>query len=165
MREVDARTEKRPGGGSGGRRFANASLTDRGLLRAVLVAFVLLLVYRFLGAVVTSVLVIWVGVLLAVLLSGPVEALHRWKVPRPVSSVSILVGAMGVLALGGYLLLPSLAEQVTQLAFTLPEALSWVSEQLQQLAYAFGVSLGGSPSLDLVLLDGQRHGRGIRAVR
>ena len=127
MGEVDAQTGKRPGGGNGVLRPTNVSLTDRGLLRAVLVAFALLLVYQFLGAVVTSVLVLWVGVLLAVVLSGPVEALHRWKVPRSVSSVSILVSTLGVLALGGYLLLPSLAEQVTQLAFNLPEALSSIT--------------------------------------
>lgn len=90
------------------------------------------------------------GVLLAVVLSGPVEALHRWKVPRSVSSVSILVSTLGVLALGGYLLLPSLAEQVTQLALNLPEALSWINEQLQRLANTFGVSLGDGPSLSTV---------------
>lgn len=63
------------------------TLTNQGLLRAVLLAFTLLLVYQFLSAVVATVLLLATGLLLAVALSAPVELLHRRKVPRPAAEV------------------------------------------------------------------------------
>ncbi|MEW6637804.1 MAG: hypothetical protein AB1425_13445 [Actinomycetota bacterium] len=44
-------------------------LTERGLLRVVLIAFVLLLAYRFLAVVTATVLLLATGLLLAVALS------------------------------------------------------------------------------------------------
>ena len=51
-----------------------------------------------------------VGVLLAVALSGPVEALHRRKVPKAIATALIFLVAVALLGLGGYLLVPVLAE-------------------------------------------------------
>ncbi|MDP9487845.1 MAG: hypothetical protein M3Q49_18995, partial [Actinomycetota bacterium] len=48
-------------------------LTNRGLLRAVVLAFALVLAYRFLAAVVAVVLLLATGLLVAVALSAPVE--------------------------------------------------------------------------------------------
>ena len=73
-----------------------ASLTDRGLLRAVLVAFAFFLAYRSLAEVVTTALLLATGLLLAVALSAPVEALHRRKVPRTVSVALLAAPAMVV---------------------------------------------------------------------
>ncbi len=90
--------------------FRNRSLL-RTLSYAILLAFSLFLAYRFLTTIAMIALTIMVGLLLAVALSGPVEALHRRKVPRAVASVSIFLGTLGFLALAGYLLLPVLAER------------------------------------------------------
>ena len=83
-----------------------SSSTSRNLLRtllyAVLVAFSLFLTYRFLATIVTIALTLCVGLLLAVALSGPVEALHRRKVPRAAATALVFLMA-GVLFLGGYL--------------------------------------------------------------
>ncbi len=57
----------------------------------------------------TVVLLILLGVLLAVILSGPVEALHRHKISRFISSPLIFFGVLAFLFLGGYLFLPDLS--------------------------------------------------------
>lgn len=120
-----------------------ASLTNRGLLRAVLVGFALFLAYRSLAAVATTALLLATGVLLAVALSAPVEALHRRKVPRAVSVALIFLAGVAVLGAGGYLLFPVLAEQAAQLASALPGALSQIVEWSRSLAQDLGLDIGG----------------------
>ncbi len=121
----------------------DATLTNRGLLRAVLVAFALVVAYRFVAAVAAIVLLLATGLLLAVALSAPVEALYRRKVPRPVAVVLIVAIVLAALSLGAYLLLPVLAEQASQLAATLPDALSQLVERARELARRFGIKVGG----------------------
>ncbi|CAA9450136.1 MAG: hypothetical protein AVDCRST_MAG28-1351 [uncultured Rubrobacteraceae bacterium] len=125
------------------------TLTNRGLLQAVLLAFAPLLVYQFLAAVVATVLLLAAGLLLAVALSAPVELLHRHKVPRLATVALIVLVILAVLGLGGSLLLPVLAEQISQLASYLPDALSQLVERLSNLASRLGIQTGGgsiSPS-------------------
>ncbi len=120
-------------------------ISNRGLLRtlsyAILLAFSLFLAYRFLATIATITLTIMVGVLLAVALSGPVEALHRRKVPRPIATALIFLVAGALLGLGGYLLLPVLAEQVYQFVSSLPAALSRLAGWVEGLESRFGVSV------------------------
>lgn len=118
-------------------------LTNRGLLRAVVLAFALFLTYRFLAAVVATVLLLATGLLAAVALSAPVEMLHRRKVPRPVAVGLISLGLLVALAVCGYLLFPVLANQVFQLASSLPDALSQLVERARNLASRLGVKIGG----------------------
>lgn len=123
-------------------------LTNRGLLRVALLLFGLVLVWRFLAGILATVLLLGAGMLLAVALSGPVEALHRHKVPRPVGVglISFLVAAL--LALGGYLLFPVLAQQVRELTFAVPGASSQLVHRLEELAGRLGLSIeSGIPSL------------------
>ena len=121
-----------------------ASLTNRGLLRAVLVAFVLFLAYRSLAAVATTALLLSTGLLRAIVLSAPVKALHRRKVPRAVSVAVIFLAGVTVLGAGGYLLFPVLAEQAAQLASALPGALSQLVERARGLADDLGLNIGGA---------------------
>ncbi len=121
----------------------NATLTNRGLLRAVLLAFALLVAYRFLAAVAAMVLLLAVGLLLAVALSAPVEVLHRRRVPRPVSVALIVALVLILLALGGYLLLPTLASEISLLVSSLPDAISQLVERARELARNLGIRIGG----------------------
>ncbi len=126
---------------------------------AVLVAFALVLAYRFLSGIATVVLVLLVGLLLAVALSGPVEWLRRRKVPRPVASFSVVLGVLAALFLVGYLLLPVLAEQASQLVFTLPRTLGRISEFFERSANRLGLPVGGSgegPSLSTLFSWGRQ---------
>ncbi len=118
-------------------------MTNRGLLRAVVLAFALLLAYRFLAAVVAVVLLLATGLLVAVALSAPVEVLHRRRVPRPVAVTLIVLVVLVALSLGGYLLFPTLANQASQLASSLPDAFSQLVERTRELARRFGVKAGG----------------------
>jgi len=141
------------------------TLTNRGLLRAVLPAFGLLLVYQFLAAVVATVLLLATGLLLAVALSAPVELLHRRKVPRPAAVTLIVLVILAALGLGGYLLLPVLAEQVSRLASYLPDALSQLVERLRSLAGSLGLQTGsGSISPSTLASIGRRLLGGVLGI-
>ncbi len=121
----------------------NVTLTNRGLLRAVLLAFALFLAYRFLATVAAILLLFAAALLLAVILSAPVEALHRRKLSRPVATGLMVLGVLVVLGLGGYLLFPVLANQASQVVSDLPGALSQLVERARNLAQSYGFQPGG----------------------
>ncbi len=137
----------------------NKSLTEQGLRRVLfqtlMTLFGLLLIWRFLTEVATIVLVLVTGLLLAVMLSGPVEILRRYKVPRGVSSVSLLFVFALVLAVGGWLLMPVLEREVTALISTLPGAFTYVNEQAGELVNELGIGA----SFDLSSLSPSNFGR------
>lgn len=110
-------------------------------MQVLLVLFGLPLAWRFLTQIATVTLLLATGLLLAVALSGPVEALRRRKVPRGLSSAVILGGIALILVLGGWLLLPMLQNELTTLANALPGAYSYMREQVEVLAGALGVSV------------------------
>ncbi len=140
----------------------NGQVTDRGLLRAALALalalFGLFLVWRFLAGIATAVLVLLVGLLLAVALSGPVEALHRRKIPRVVASVAIIVSILAVFGLGGYLFVPVFTEQIWQLVSTLPFAFSQLGTWAERLGDRTGLPFGDGegPSLSTLASWGRR---------
>ena len=121
----------------------DTKLTNRGLLRAVLTAFALFLAYRFLAAVVATVLLLAAGLLFAVALSAPVEALYRRKVPRPVSVALIVIGAAVLLGVSWHLLFPVLTNQAWQLASSLPDALLQLVERAREQLRSLGIRIGG----------------------
>ena len=125
------------------------------LLRVLLVLFGGLLAWRFLTEAATVALILATGLLLAVALSGPVEALRRRKIPRAASSALILGGAALLVLSGGWLLLPVLQNELVALAGALPGAFSYVREQARGLADAVGFSL----SLNLSSLSPSDVGR------
>lgn len=135
-------------------------LTNRGLVRvavALAVALVgLFLFWRFLIGIAETALVLLVGVLLAVVLSGPVEALHRRKVPRLVASLSIVLGILDSLALVGYLPLPVLIGQAYELIYALPYSFSQIGAFFEQSAYSVGLPTGEGPSLSTVIGSARR---------
>lgn len=119
------------------------TLTNRGLLQAALVIFALFLAYRFVAQVAALALLLGVGLLLAVALSAPVEALYRRKVPRTVAVVLIVLLVLAILGLAGYLLYPTLAKQVSQLVSSLPDAFSQLVDRARALANRLGIRIEG----------------------
>jgi predicted PurR-regulated permease PerM len=89
----------------------NDSHTTCDLLQIGLLVFGLFLVWRFLAGIATTVLLLSTGLLLAVALSGPVEVLDHRKVPGPIATSLVTVVILVLLGMGGYLLLPELAQQ------------------------------------------------------
>lgn len=116
-------------------------LTNRGLLRVALVVFALFLAYRFITTVAAIALLLATGLLLAVALSAPVEALHRRKVPRPVAVTVIVVLVLAALGTTGLFLYPILAKQASQLAASLPDAFSQLVDRARALANRFGIRM------------------------
>src|SRR5918998_2816262 len=102
----------------------NGRLASRDLLRVGAVLFGLFLVWRFLAEIAATALLLATGLLLAIALSGPVETLHRHKVPRPVASGLIALAAAILLGLGGFLLLPVLGDPTQQFISPPPSAFS-----------------------------------------
>ncbi len=123
-----------------------------------LVVFGLFLAWRFVSGIATAALVLLVSLLLAVALSGPVEALHRRKVPRLVASVSIVLGILAIMVLVVYLFVPVLTDQIWQLISALPYAFSQLSEWFEQLASRTGLPVGGGdgPSFSTLASWGRR---------
>jgi predicted PurR-regulated permease PerM len=136
-------------------------LTERGLLRTLLltglVFFGLFVAWRFLADIVTIVLLLSTGALLAVALSAPVEALYRRKVPRSLSCGLIAVGTSIVLVLGGYLFLPVLEEQVSLLASAMPGAVSQLENRVEDLTGGLGLKLEGAAPSPSTLADWGRR--------
>lgn len=131
----------------------NASLTNRGLLRAVLLAFALFLAYRFLAGLTTILLLLAAALLLAVILSAPVEALHRRKLSRPLATGLIVLGVLGILGLAGLLLFPVLAQQASQVVSEMPRALSQLDERVRNLAQSYGLQVGSGGGSSLSSLS------------
>ena len=119
------------------------AVTNRGLLRAVLVGFALLVVWRFLAEVAGIFLLLATALLLAVALSAPVEALYRRKVPRPAAVAGIVVSALAAVVVAGYLLLPTLVQEAALLVSSLPDALQQLVDRVRGLAGRLGVKIGG----------------------
>ena len=117
----------------------NDSHTTRDLLQVGLLVFGLFLAWRFLAGIATTALLLSTGFLFAVALSGPVEVLHRRKVPRPIAAGLVTVVILALLGGGGYLLLPDLAKQASQLSSALPSALSRFGARIGELASRFDV--------------------------
>jgi len=113
------------------------------LLWVVAFAFALFLVYRFLTGVVTVTLSLAIGALIAVAVSGPVEALHRRKVSRSLATALVFLGGAGIVGLGAYLLTTLFAEQVYDFFSTLPSALAALAERSEGLAERLGLPVPG----------------------
>lgn len=137
-------------------------VTNRGLLRAALALALALsglsLIRSFLADIATAALVLLMGLLLAVALSGPVEALHGRKVPRGVASFGVLSGILAVLGLVVYLSVSVLAEQFGQVVSALPFAFSQVDGWIERLAGRLNLPFdgGGGPSLSTLISWGRR---------
>ncbi len=88
----------------------DGTFSERGLLRtlvrASLVLLAAFLVWRFFAGIATVLLLLLVGVLMAVVLSAPVEALHRRKVPRPVSVGGMVAVVFLAVAVPAYVFFP-----------------------------------------------------------
>ena len=119
-----------------------------------MVVFGLFVVWRFLAGVATVVLLLLLGVLLAVALSAPVEALYRRKVPRSVSSPLVAFGALALLLVPGYLFFPQIQRDSLALLEALPGALESIRGQVFGIARSFGLEPGVGSGFSLSSLSG-----------
>lgn len=108
-----------------------------GFLRQVLifhgtgVLFLLLLALLYFDA--NVLMLVFAGILVAVLLHEAGASLRRWlPLSRGWALAAVVGAALGVLALGGWLLAPGVADQADQLADALPRSLQQLQSALQR---------------------------------
>jgi predicted PurR-regulated permease PerM len=119
----------------------------------LLVAGVLVYIIHFL-------LVVFAGVLLAVLLQGLTELLRRHAhIPYALSLTVVLVAFIGLAALASWLVGPRLAEQFGLLAQQIPAALATVKRQLAATSWGASLAQDASHALPRLLLGGTFWGK------
>lgn len=117
-------------------------MNTRGFLKGALTIFALFLLWRFLSGIATVVLVLLTGAMLAVALSGPVETLHRRKVPRTLGALLVTAGILVLLFAIGYLFLPVLMREISSLIAAFPEVISYLDGRIGSFAGRFGLEVG-----------------------
>jgi predicted PurR-regulated permease PerM len=98
------------------------------LVAAVYVALQLLWVGR------TVFFVGFFGVLLGITLSAGVDRLERWRVPRGVGALLLVLSGLGMLVGVGLLIAPRIGEQAQELRRQVPQAIDRVERWTQQRA-------------------------------
>ena len=92
-------------------------------------------------------LLAFAGGVVAVLIRACADALHRaLRLPEGVALAVSVLGLAGLLAVGGWLLLPPFADQLAQLVMRLPELVGQLEAQLSNYAWAQDL-LSGLPTL------------------
>ena len=132
------------GGGSGGgssstpgrsrdRRKRNVGWRSRDILRTAALVIAMYLVLRLLWFAQALVFTVFLGVLFGLAVSGGVDRLHRWRVPRGLAAALIVFGTMGLLGGLGAWMAPTLRAQSRELRVKLPEAIDnierWVEKR------------------------------------
>ena len=101
--------------------------------QAVILALLLVVVFGLVwlfGGILAPVLV---ALVLAYLLEGVVKTMQRWRVPRTLASVFVLMAFIAVSIVVGLVVVPLLIQQVEQLVRAIPNILARIQEQLLRL--------------------------------
>lgn len=88
---------------------------------ALLLALLTLVAFRALAELTHVLLILFVSVLFAAALSGPVARLERWRVPRVISVVGIYLAALALVVATLWLVTPPLFDQLASLGDRAPE--------------------------------------------
>lgn len=103
----------------------------------------------------TVVFTVFFGVLFGLAISSGVDRLARWRVPRGLGAVIVVLGVAGVLALIGASIAPTITDQVHEIQSRLPDALHqaerWLSHEERTTLHAITghlpfVSREGTPT-------------------
>jgi predicted PurR-regulated permease PerM len=88
---------------------------------ALLLAILTWLAFQALGELTHVLLILFVSILFAAALTGPVRLLERWRVPRAVSAILIYLVALGLVVGLLWFVTPPLFDQVANLGDRAPE--------------------------------------------
>jgi predicted PurR-regulated permease PerM len=103
---------------------------------AVVIGAVILVILVALWKAAQVFLVIFAGIVLAVLLDSLASLLHKWvKLPRGLGIALVLLGGLGVAVGIGFLVAPRIAEQAELLSKQLPQALDHLLEDMKQVSW------------------------------
>lgn len=111
------------------------ALTGRDLRMAILFAAAVYLAIRFIAHVANILLILGVSALIATALTPITDTLHRYRIPRQLSTalliVIMLLGVAGV----SYLMVPPAVRQVTELAKHVPEYFQTAREWTERIGF------------------------------
>ena len=106
----------------------------------------------------TVVFTVFLGILFGLAISSGVDYLARFRIPRGVGALLVVLGVAGLLALIGAAIAPTVSDQVHEIESRLPEALreaeTWISRQerstLRSISgrFPFTSRAGGPPTRD-----------------
>lgn len=116
-------------------RGSNFSPFTRRVATAVGLAAAIVVLLMFLWKVATVVLIVFAGILLAVILSGTAKRLSmHTPLPYGWSLLVTVTFIIGALVLLGWVLAPQISAQFRELSETLPQSIDRVEQQLRQYA-------------------------------
>ncbi|MCF6157294.1 MAG: AI-2E family transporter [wastewater metagenome] len=127
--EQEYRNEDRGEGNihSGYYTFAQRVLLAAGI--AALIAVLMIISWKAINVL----LLIFAGTLMAIFLRGLSNLLSKYThLPAILSLVIVILGIMGIFALIGGLIAPSIADQIDKLMKTIPDSISQIRNQLKQ---------------------------------
>jgi putative permease len=105
--------------------------------QAVILAFLLLVVFGLVWLVGDLMAPVLVSLILAYLLESVVAAMQRWHVPRTVASVFVLLLIVILSAVVLFGLVPVLSKQLTDVIRELPDIIQNIQEQLLRLPQSY----------------------------
>ena len=115
------------------RRRRNVGWRSRDILRTAALVIAMYLVLRLLWFAQVLVFTVFLGALFGLAVSGGVDRLQRWRIPRGVGAALIVFGSLGLLGGLGAWMAPTLRAQSRELRVKLPEAVDnierWVEKR------------------------------------
>ena len=105
--------------------------------QAVILAFLLLVVFGLVWLVGDIMAPVLVSLILAYLLESVVAAMQRWHVPRTLASVFVLLIIVILSAVVLFGLVPVLSKQLTDVIRELPDIIQNIQEQLLRLPQSY----------------------------
>jgi putative permease len=105
--------------------------------QAVILAFLLLVVFGLVWLVGGIMAPVLVSLILAYLLEGIVSGMQKWRVPRTLASVFVLLLIVLISAVVLFGLVPVLSKQLTDVIRELPDIIQNIQEQLLRLPQSY----------------------------
>lgn len=105
--------------------------------QAVILAFLLLVVFGLVWLVGGIMAPVLVSLILAYLLEGVVAGMQRWRIPRTLASVVVLLLIVAISAVVLFGLVPVLSKQLTDVIRELPGMIQNIQEQLLRLPQSY----------------------------
>ena len=127
-----ARPAGAPPGGKRERRHRNVGWRSRDILRTAALVIAMYLVLRLLWFAQVLVFTVFLGALFGLAVSGGVDRLQRWRIPRGVGAALVVFGTLGLLGGLGAWMAPTLRAQSRELRVKLPQAVDNIERWVER---------------------------------